>query len=244
MNKKLLIGLLMAICLAGNVLAIGSVDIVDTTVSLTAAPGSSTSTTMQVSNTGTETFNSVALSVTDLTGPATLSSSQVVLSPSPLALLASSSENPTVQVAVPSGQKAGTYTGIITAEYNSTNKDTSTLSLAVDSVEGLSVSAPSVEITQGSAGQVIMTVTNTGNHDATGVSWQVTTTPTTGSATLTPVANSGSINVAYGGNQEATLLFNVGGTQTAGTYSGVVTFTWGTTTAQVPITIVVKAPQY
>ncbi len=249
MKKTILIGILMALALVFGVSAqVGQLNIQDSIISMNADPGTTAQQTFTVQNQDTTlTMSPIALSGSDLTGPETIPQSQVTFSPSSLSLAPSGSTTVTALVSLSSNQRAGTYTGLVTATYNDTNYDTATLQLTVNERTSMSASAPSTDIAKGNSGIVTITITNTGNHDLNNVAYTIDSALTRngGTETLTYSGTStGTLSISYGSSTTKVLAFNVPANQASGTYTGTATFTYGNVTETSTITVTVAEPQY
>lgn len=251
MVNKTIITMLMVLILAMStlsVLAVGSVDIVESSVSLTGNHNGAVQGSFNVQNTGSTNLTDVLLTSTNLvSGTQTVSSTSVQINPASMNLNAGQSSLAVVTVTVPNLQFAGTYTGTLTAKLDDANQDSAAFSVTVNPSPAAVASANTPVIVQGTGGQLIVTVKNTGNTNLVNVPYVLSATLNNGTDTLTPSeATSGTVTVNYisssvPGQTTLAFTFNVPSNKPAGTYSGTFQLTvGGSSLLTQPVSVVVN----
>ncbi|MBW2965111.1 hypothetical protein KY363_06650 [Candidatus Woesearchaeota archaeon] len=246
MNRTVLISIIMAFALVFSVSAIGSVDIKESSVSLSGLPGTmNVSQYVNISNTGSSDLNGIVVNSTALSGSAgTIPASAMAFFLSTVNLPAGQSYVDAIMFSIPSTQKAGTYSGTIAAYYNSTNQDTASVTATVLPVYSYSGSADSPSIAKGLSGYITVNVSNTGNADISGMTWRVTNPLVYGSYYLSPTTSSGSLSVSYNSSTSFTVPFTVSSSQAAGTYSGQLNLSANNVNQTLTVYVTVKEPTY
>ncbi len=247
MVKKLFLHLIMALALVFSVAAIGNVNIQETNVALSGNPGAINSTELvTVANTGSSDLTGIAMSATDLTsGSDTIPASALMLNPATFDLTAGASSPSAIILTIPSGQKAGTYIGLINATLNSTNNDAATVTLTVNEVPSYAASADTPSIVQSASGQITVSVTNTGNADMNSLSYTVTSPFTSGTNNLAVSGSTtGNLVVAHGSGNTFAISFSPSAVQPTGTYTGQVDLSYDGVDQSITLNVVVTAPIY
>ncbi|NQU78274.1 hypothetical protein HQ545_00745 [Candidatus Woesearchaeota archaeon] len=246
MNIKTVVYLILAVFLAFSVSAIGPISILGADVEVSGAPGEiNNSQSITVQNTDTADFDVVNFTVTELVdGTETIPVSAVTLTPTTADISAGADQIVNVLVSIPSGQKAGTYTGTIEARYDELTHDSTTLTVEVRSVPGYTASAESLTVAQGLSGQITVTITNTGNDDITGLDYELTPTFTSGANTLTTSsAATGTLNVNHDSTVTLPVVFNPPADQATGAYSGGVNFSYAGVNRTLDLAVTIRAQQ-
>ncbi len=173
MTKKIFLGLVFALALVFSVLAVGNIEILEGTTSLSGDAGTIPGSQFHVDNTGAEDLTGIALIPSNLVGASsTIPSSAVNLNTTSLDLTAGSGAAVGLTVAIPAGQLVGPYAGNITAVYNDTHYDLMDLTVTV-TASSPSVSLPAVNYDESERDQnttKTITVTNNGGVTLTGIS--------------------------------------------------------------------------
>ncbi|MFH1063907.1 MAG: hypothetical protein V1729_02405 [Candidatus Woesearchaeota archaeon] len=186
------------------------------------------------------------MSATDLTsGSATISASALVLNPATLDLAAGASSPSAIILTIPSGQKAGTYTGLVNATLNSTNNDAVTVMLTVNEVASYAASATTPTIVQGGSGLITVTVTNAGNADMNSLSYTVTSPFTSGTNNMAVSGSTtGNLVVAQGSSNNFVISFNPSAAQPTGTYTSQVQMSYKGVVQTLTLNVVVTSPTF
>jgi uncharacterized membrane protein len=247
MKNKLFLYIILALALVFSASAIGNVNIIESTASVSGNPGAINSTEyITVQNTGGSDLNNIAVSSTDLaSGSETIASTAIEFVPASVNLGPGNSTEVAIILTIPSNQKAGTYVGSMSAEHNASHKDYASLVATVNSVPGYTASADSPTIAKGLSGQITVTVTNTGNTDISGLSYSVSNPFTSGAETLSISSSAaGTRSVPYGSDNTLTISFNPPSNQVSGTYAGSVDLSHSGIDITVPLTVTVRDPLY
>ncbi len=245
MNYKLFLPIIAVLALVLAVTAIGSINIAETTLSMSGAPGAINATEFfTVHNTGGENLAGITLVSGDLVGSGVnISGSAVTFAPASLTLASGANAPVAVILTIPANQKAGTYMGTADATYNSTNRDSLTLVAQVSAVPAYTESATTTNIVQGGSDSITVTITNTGNADIAGMTYRVSTPLVSGANTLTLASSAtGSLSVPYAGSTNLNLLFSPPGAQAVGTYSGHINLSYAGIEHTLPISVSVHEP--
>jgi hypothetical protein len=236
----------VALALVFSVSALGNLDIKESSVVLSGNPGTTNSSQyVNLSNSGSFALNNIVVNSTDLTGSSgTIPKSALTFFLSTVSLPATSSYVDAIIFSIPSAQKAGTYTGTISATHNSSHMDTAAVTATVLTSYGYSASADSPSIAKGLSGNINVTVTNTGNADISGLSWKVSNPFTSGSYMLSPSTTSGTLSVPYNSSASILVPFSPSSSQASGTYSGQMNLTFSNINKTVNLQLTVKDPTY
>jgi uncharacterized membrane protein len=250
MKKKLFLTVVLLFSLifcVYSAFALGSVNILEGSIETSGAPGAVNNTEiMSVRNTGAAEL-SIALNSTDLVDVSdatnVISKSLVSFSTgTPVLVGAGETRAVTLAVLIPAGQKAGTYRSTLNAAYDGSNRDSATLELEVTPVYSYSAPAASVSIIQGTAGEVNITISNTGNANIMGMSYRISDPFVSGTNTLDMTSSAtGTVNVLHRNNSVLTLRFNPPASQAVGIYAGEVNLSYSGVNQTVPVTVNIQA---
>jgi uncharacterized membrane protein len=247
MAKKMFLYLILALALAFGVSAVGNVNIVEGSVSIIDNPGAINGTQhITVNNTGTFTLSNIAMNSTTLTsGVNTIPGTAVTFVLNPVSLNAGESAAVAVIATIPSTQRAGTYTGTITASHNSSHQDTASLTVSVNEAHSCAATATSPTIAKGMSGEIAVNVTNTGNADIPDLGYTVSSvfTSTAGNITyssLTPHP----FPISYGSSNTVRIGFSPPASQASGVYSGQIAMSYSGCNLTLPLTFTVRDPVY
>jgi hypothetical protein len=217
--KRMFVWILMLFALVLSVSAADTLTATD--VSLTIAEGVTVAGTTTLANTGDTDLSTVSISSSDLSdGTNTIAAAQVTFSTITTPLTQGNSQTVTVTVAVPSSQVLGTYTGTLTATYNSGGADstvTSTLTVVVVAQApdfDLPASLTFDEEFSNTTVSKTFTVTNNGNTPLTGI-----TVTSDADVKYSVVFTNVPTSLAIGSNQVVTVTATTPITELPGTKS-------------------------
>ncbi len=147
-------------------------------------------------------------------------------------------------VTIPSRAYAENYSGFINATFNGSNFDFFRLSFVVDAQPNLSVQSASVRAIETFSNLTTFQINNSGNTDLSLINFTIGNI-TTGSASI-PAANfslnvTNGTNISFGKMIVAQLTFSPQSNQTAGTYSGPITFIFANRQLNATLTAIVEA---
>ncbi|MFC1740921.1 hypothetical protein ACFL3V_00090 [Nanoarchaeota archaeon] len=239
--------MLIALALVLSVVAVGNINIQEASILISGNPGATnTSMAATIQNTGAQQLDNIIMNATDLTGASgTMPKSSVSFFSSSFSLIASEIYPNAIILSIPSGQKAGVYTGTINAVHNDSHKDSAALQVTVNAVPDFSAASNTPSIVKGNSGQITVDVANTGNADITGLTYTIASPFTSGSNTIAPTSGTtGSVNINHAASNSFNIAFSPGTTQAAGTYSGQVSLTHMGTTKSITASVIVKDPEY